>query len=108
GRSRDARVRAARATSWTTQTTQLAVCGRARVWRFCRKLLRGADTMSRAMKTRVVWCGLALGGLAVAAVTSAQGRCMTTFGSPACNTADIPTVFAPTGWKTVALDHVTF
>ena len=64
--------------------------------------------MSGAMKTRVVWCGLALGGLAVAAVTSAQGRCMTTFGSPACNTADIPPVFAPTGWKTVALDHVTF
>jgi catechol 2,3-dioxygenase-like lactoylglutathione lyase family enzyme len=60
------------------------------------------------MKTRVVWCGLALGGLAVAAVTSAQGRCMTTFGSPACDTADIPPVFAPTGWKTVALDHVTF
>jgi catechol 2,3-dioxygenase-like lactoylglutathione lyase family enzyme len=38
----------------------------------------------------------------------AQGRCMTTFGSPSCVTTDIPPVFAPTGWKTVALDHVTF
>ena len=38
----------------------------------------------------------------------AQGRCMTTFGSPACNTDDIPPVFASTDWKTVALDHVTF
>ena len=33
----------------------------------------------------------------------AQGRCMRTFGSPACNTTSIPPVFAPTGWKTVAL-----
>jgi hypothetical protein len=33
---------------------------------------------------------------------------MTTFGSPACNTSDVPPVFAPTGWKTVALDRVTF
>jgi len=51
-----------------------------------------------------------LGVAAVGAPLSAlaQGRCMTTFGSPACNTADIPPVFAPTGWKTVALDHLTF
>ena len=39
---------------------------------------------------------------------SAQGRCMLTFGTPACNTTDIPPVFAPTGWKTTALDHITF
>ena len=38
----------------------------------------------------------------------AQGRCMTTFGAPECNTAAIPPVFAPTGWKTTAFDHVTF
>jgi catechol 2,3-dioxygenase-like lactoylglutathione lyase family enzyme len=38
----------------------------------------------------------------------AQGRCMLTFGSPACNTTDIAPVFAPTGWKTVGLDHITF
>jgi catechol 2,3-dioxygenase-like lactoylglutathione lyase family enzyme len=33
---------------------------------------------------------------------------MLTFGTPACNTTDIAPVFAPTGWKTVALDHLTF
>src|SRR3954464_1544929 len=39
---------------------------------------------------------------------SAQGRCMLTFGTPACNTTGIAPIFAPTGWKTVALDHITF
>ena len=38
----------------------------------------------------------------------AQGRCMLTFGTPGCNTTDIAPVFEPTGWKTVALDHLTF
>jgi catechol 2,3-dioxygenase-like lactoylglutathione lyase family enzyme len=47
-------------------------------------------------------------GPIVPVTSSAQGRCMTTFGSPACNTADIPPVFASTGWKTVAIDHITF
>jgi catechol 2,3-dioxygenase-like lactoylglutathione lyase family enzyme len=51
---------------------------------------------------------LTMAGMAVPSPDWAQGRCMTTFGSPACNTSDIPPVFAPTGWKTVALDHVTF
>ena len=52
----------------------------------------------------------ALGFAAVGAPLSlsAQGRCMLTFGTPACNTTEIAPVFAPTGWKTVALDHVTF
>src|SRR5215471_14681503 len=70
-------------------------------------LLNGATTMSRLMKPLVVLWMLALGLMAPGAA-SAQGRCMTTYGSPACNTADIAPVFAPTGWKTVALDHVTF
>jgi catechol 2,3-dioxygenase-like lactoylglutathione lyase family enzyme len=38
----------------------------------------------------------------------AQGRCMLTAGSPACNTADIVPVFAATGWKTIALERITF
>jgi catechol 2,3-dioxygenase-like lactoylglutathione lyase family enzyme len=38
----------------------------------------------------------------------AQGRCMTTFGSPACNTTDIKPIFEPTGWKTIALEKITF
>src|SRR3954465_7706753 len=52
----------------------------------------------------------ALGFAAVGAPLSlsAQGRCMLTFGSPACNTGDLPPIFAPTGWKTVALDHIGF
>jgi len=52
----------------------------------------------------------ALGVAAVGAPLSAlaQGRCMRTYGSPACNTTAITPVFAPTGWKTVSLEHVTF
>lgn len=52
----------------------------------------------------------ALGVAAVGAPLSvfAQGRCMLTFGTPACNTTDIKPIFEPTGWKTVALDHLTF
>jgi catechol 2,3-dioxygenase-like lactoylglutathione lyase family enzyme len=52
----------------------------------------------------------ALGTAAVGAPLSlsAQGRCMLTLGSPACNTADIKPLFEPTGWKTTALDHITF
>jgi catechol 2,3-dioxygenase-like lactoylglutathione lyase family enzyme len=51
-----------------------------------------------------------LGAAAVGAplTLSAQGRCMLTLGSPACNTADIPPVFGPTGWKTTALDRIVF
>lgn len=49
-----------------------------------------------------------IAAVAVPSPNWAQGRCMTTFGSPACNTSDIPPLFAPTGWKTVALDHITF
>lgn len=51
-----------------------------------------------------------LGAAAVGAPLSvlAQGRCMLTFGTPGCNTSDIPPVFEPTGWKTVALDHLVF
>ena len=47
-------------------------------------------------------------GLAVSAVaTSAQGRCMLKLGDPACVTTAVTPVFASTGWKTVALDHIT-
>lgn len=52
----------------------------------------------------------ALGVAAVSAPLSvyAQGRCIRGYGTPACNTDPIPPVFAPTGWKTTALDHLTF
>jgi catechol 2,3-dioxygenase-like lactoylglutathione lyase family enzyme len=38
----------------------------------------------------------------------AQGRCMLTPGTPACNTTAIKPLFEPTGWKTIGLDHITF
>ena len=50
---------------------------------------------------------LVLIGLAPLPAT-AQGRCMLTFGTPACNTTDIAPIFEPTGWKTIGLDHITF
>ena len=40
--------------------------------------------------------------------TLAQGRCMTTYGAPTCVTTAIPPVFASTGWKTVAIEQITF
>lgn len=56
--------------------------------------------------------------LAVAAAGShsvfGQGKCAAGYGTPACPmseevaTAPIKPVFAPTGWKTVALDHIIF
>jgi catechol 2,3-dioxygenase-like lactoylglutathione lyase family enzyme len=59
---------------------------------------------SRRLVLRAI--GAAAAGAPLSAL--AQGRCMTTYGSPACNLSEIPPLFASTGWKTVALDHVTF
>ena len=50
--------------------------------------------------------GVAAVGAPVASVFG-QGRCLRQFGVPACDTTSIAPVFAPTGWKTVALDHLT-
>ena len=52
--------------------------------------------------------GAPLVGAFGARAAFAQGRCQLTFGTPSCNTTDIARVFEPTGWKTVALDHLTF
>src|SRR6185436_19751885 len=49
--------------------------------------------------------------LGIAAMTApmegfGQGRCFgDRKGTPECNTTPFPAPFAPTGWKTVALDH---
>ena len=53
---------------------------------------------------------LALGIALVVAplgVASAQGSCKGSAraGTPACDTVEAPAPFAPTGWKTVAIDH---
>jgi catechol 2,3-dioxygenase-like lactoylglutathione lyase family enzyme len=50
--------------------------------------------------------GVAAAGMPLSAL--AQGRCMLTPGTPACNTNQITPVFEPTGWKTTALEHITF
>jgi catechol 2,3-dioxygenase-like lactoylglutathione lyase family enzyme len=68
-------------------------------------------TMSR--RTLLQTLGVAAVGAPLAAafgapVAFAQGRCMLTAGTPACNTNEIKPLFEPTGWKTVALDHLTF
>ncbi|HEY6358429.1 MAG TPA: hypothetical protein VIX35_09305, partial [Vicinamibacterales bacterium] len=52
--------------------------------------------------------GAPLVGAFGARAALAQGRCQLTFGTPSCNTTEIAPVFEPTGWKTVALDHLTF
>jgi len=57
-------------------------------------------------RTLLQTVGAAIAGSPLAVL--AQGRCMLTFGSPACNTADIAPVFAPTGWKTTSFEHLTF
>ena len=42
-------------------------------------------------------------------VATAQGSCKGSAraGTPACDTVEAPAPFAPTGWKTVAVDHFT-
>lgn len=62
------------------------------------------------MQTHRLLCAFV--GLAVFAC--GQGRCRDGYGTRGCPlskdvaTAPIAPVFAPTGWKTVALDHITF
>src|SRR5215471_11331877 len=64
----------------------------------------GAMTISR----RKALHALGLAAVGGPLTLSAQGRCMLTYGTPACNTTDIQPAFEPTGWKTTALDHITF
>ena len=66
------------------------------------------DRTHRTISRRSALQALGLAAVGAPLSLSAQGRCMLTFGTPACNTADIAPIFAPTGWKTVALDHITF
>src|SRR5580658_5008210 len=61
---------------------------------------------------------LQLGGMAAAfgvgRIAFGQGLCRDGYGRPRCPlsreaaTAPIPPVFAPTGWKTTALESITF
>ena len=58
--------------------------------------------------------GAAAVGAPLASFTFGQGRCRDGYGTESCPltakaaTAPIQPVFTPTGWKTLALDHITF
>ena len=60
------------------------------------------------MKTRLFALTIILAAGVLVQTSFAQGRCMTTYGAPTCVTTDIPPVFASTGWKTVAVEQITF
>ncbi len=62
----------------------------------------------RVLQTIVSAAGAGVAARLVPGAAFAQGRCMLTPGTASCNTSDIPPAFEPTGWKTVALDHVAF
>ena len=70
------------------------------------------EVISRRMALQVL--GAAAAGMPLAAPAFGQGRCRDGYGTQSCPlasdvaTAPIKPVFAPTGWKTVALDHITF
>src|SRR5471030_2996841 len=71
--------------------------------------MSGDRHQSISRRTLLQTLGAATAAAAAAPLSAlAQGRCMLTAGVPACNTTDIAPIFAPTGWKTVALDHLTF
>jgi catechol 2,3-dioxygenase-like lactoylglutathione lyase family enzyme len=67
---------------------------------------------SRRKLLRVL--GAAAVGAPFASFTSGQGQCRDGYGTQSCPldakaaTAPIKPVFTPTGWKTLALDHITF
>jgi len=78
------------------------------------KLLNDYDrgAISRRKVLRIL--GVAAVGAPFAASAFGQGRCRDGYGTQSCPltaevaTAPVKPVFAPTGWKTVALDHITF
>jgi catechol 2,3-dioxygenase-like lactoylglutathione lyase family enzyme len=70
------------------------------------------DGISRREVLRIL--GVAVAGAPFAVSAFGQGKCRDGYGTPPCPlsadvaTAPIKPVFASTGWKTVALDHITF
>src|SRR5215472_18356912 len=66
-------------------------------------------------RRKVLWTlGVVVAGTPFASSSFGQGKCGDGYGTPSCPlpadvaTAPIKPVFAPTGWRTVALDHITF
>src|SRR5580704_10175125 len=75
------------------------------------RFLNGSNFGTRRRLLRSL--GLA-SGASFAATAFGQGRCRDGYGTSSCPlavdlaTAPIPPLFVPTGWKTTALDHITF
>lgn len=71
--------------------------------------------LGRTSRRKLLWTlGAAAVGAPFASFTVGQGHCRDGYGTQSCPlnakaaTAPIKPVFAPTGWKTLALDHITF
>lgn len=71
-------------------------------------------TRSRRTFLQALGAGVATASLSFSRYAFGQGMCRDGYGTQRCPlsaaaaTAPIEPVFAPTGWKTVALDHITF
>ena len=74
----------------------------------------GNFSATHTRRTMLQALGAAAVGAPFAASTLGQGRCRDGYATRGCPltaevaTAPVKPVFAPTGWKTVALDHITF
>jgi catechol 2,3-dioxygenase-like lactoylglutathione lyase family enzyme len=63
----------------------------------------------KPLQTLAVLCALlAVFFFGVPGAAFGQGSCIRAYGTPACNTDPIKPVFERTGWRTTALDHITF
>jgi len=71
-----------------------------------RSLFENYEHRTLSRRRLVQALGLAAVGAPFAAALG-QGRCRLRLGAPGCDTTAINPVFEPTGWKTVALDHLT-
>ena len=65
-----------------------------------------ASTDNRTISRRTLLQALGVAAVGAPLSALAQGRCMRTFGAPACNTTPILPLFEPTGWKTVGTPMV--
>jgi catechol 2,3-dioxygenase-like lactoylglutathione lyase family enzyme len=78
------------------------------------KLVNECDPATISRRTVLRTLGTAAAGATFAGSAFGQGRCRDGYGTQSCPlsadlaTAPIKPVFASTGWKTVAMDHITF
>jgi phosphatidylglycerol---prolipoprotein diacylglyceryl transferase len=60
---------------------------------------------ARLMSVSIILAAACVG---TSSTAQGQGRCIRSYGTPACNTDSIKPVFERTGWRTAKLDHITF